>query len=72
MSAPQYLGKITNFVSADTDNAREFRDFTVQNRYKLQDAARELLPDFRVKSCLRVPIPQKQIEICARSGENDQ
>lgn len=58
MSATERLGNITDF-----DSARPARDANVTKRYRLLDAARELLPKHRVGSCLHVPIPGKGIEI---------
>jgi hypothetical protein len=50
------LGNITNFASIDVLQGRNWRNHAVVNRYRLQDHARELLPDHRVTSCLRVPV----------------
>lgn len=55
MSATERLGNITNFHAARGEN--------VTRRYRLLDAARELLPDFRVSQCLHVPIPGQEIGI---------
>lgn len=59
MSATQPLGNITKFGSTKQEN----RDAYIGRRYRLLDTARELLPTYRVASCLHIPVPGKAIEV---------
>lgn len=57
------LGKIMNLGAASVDPARDFRDYQVSNRYKMQEIAARLLPDRPVSYCSKKSIPRKNIEI---------
>ncbi len=56
----QHLGKYTELGATEQ---REWRDYLIQSRYKDQDVAREILPDFRVSKCLHIPIPRGAIGV---------
>jgi len=51
------LGNTTEFASAaETLETRNWRNDTVKMRYRLQDAARGLLPDQRVAKCMKISL----------------
>ena len=50
------LGTYTNLASPSAVEASQCRNDTVKNRYRLQYAAKKLLPGERVSSCMSVPI----------------
>lgn len=51
------LGIQTSIVSHDHPEPPAWRLDSVRLRYKLQDTSARLLPDFRVASCCRAPLP---------------
>ena len=66
----QPLGSIRKFASVAAVATRNWRADMVVNRYKLQDAARRLLPNYAVNACMRVPIKTGVVEIWVDTQTN--